>query len=67
MFGIAAAHLLNPETFAAIEGLKRQAQANGWTTSGAALRFVLDYPGVDSLIIAPRSVEQFAAYGIAAA
>jgi len=61
------AHLLNPETFAAIEGLKRQAQANGWTTSGAALRFVLDYPGVDSLIIAPRSVEQFAAYGIAAA
>jgi hypothetical protein len=31
---------------------------------GAALRFVLDTPGVDSLIIAPRSIEQFEAYGL---
>jgi aryl-alcohol dehydrogenase-like predicted oxidoreductase len=58
------AHLLTPESFAAIEQLKSAAEANGWTTAGAALRFVLDSPGVDSLIIAPRSGRQFAAYGI---
>jgi aryl-alcohol dehydrogenase-like predicted oxidoreductase len=30
-----------------------------------ALRFVLDTPGVDGLIIAPRRVEHFASYGLA--
>jgi aryl-alcohol dehydrogenase-like predicted oxidoreductase len=29
----------------------------------AALRFVLDTPGVDGLIIAPSRLEQFAALG----
>jgi hypothetical protein len=29
----------------------------------AAVRFVLDTPGIDGLIIAPRSAEQFASLG----
>ena len=58
-------HLLTSETFAAIEELARRAEAHGWTLPGAALRVVLDTPGVDSLIIAPRSLAQFAAYGFA--
>jgi aryl-alcohol dehydrogenase-like predicted oxidoreductase len=55
---------LTPETFEAIAGLERQAGERGWTLPGAALRFVLDAPGVDSLIIAPRSAAQLAGYGI---
>jgi aryl-alcohol dehydrogenase-like predicted oxidoreductase len=58
--------LLTPETFAAIEALRARAAAGAWTLPGAALRFILDTPGADSLIIAPRSVEQLAAYGIGA-
>lgn len=57
-------HLLTPETFKTIDGLRRRAAAEGWTVPGAALRFILDTPGVHSLIIAPRSVEQFAGYEI---
>lgn len=56
-------HLLTAESFDAIENLKRTAASNGWTVPGAALRFILDTPNVD-LIIAPRSAEQFAGYGI---
>jgi aryl-alcohol dehydrogenase-like predicted oxidoreductase len=56
--------LLTASTFAAIDGLERRAAERGWTTTGAALRFILDTPGVDTLIIAPRSAEQFEAYGI---
>jgi aryl-alcohol dehydrogenase-like predicted oxidoreductase len=56
--------LLTAASFEAIEGLRRHAAERGWTLPGAALRFVLDTPGVDALIIAPRSVEQFAAYNI---
>ncbi len=59
-------HLLNASSFDAIEALRQRAAANGWTVPGAALRFILDTPGVD-LIIAPRSAEQFAGYGIARA
>jgi hypothetical protein len=29
----------------------------------AALRFVLDTPGLDGLIIAPRRIDHFAGYG----
>jgi hypothetical protein len=47
-------------------GSSREADAHGWTLPAAALRFILDTPGVDSLIIAPRSLDQFAAYGIGA-
>ena len=32
--------------------------------AGAALRFVLDTPGVDGLVIAPRRTEHFASYGL---
>jgi hypothetical protein len=32
----------------------------------AALRFVLDTPGIDSLIIAPRTPSNFASYGLTA-
>lgn len=60
------AHLLTPKTFQAIEELSGQAEASGWTMPGAALRFILDAPGTDSLIIAPRSLEQFAGYGLGA-
>ena len=56
-------HLLTASSFDAIEALKRTASDNGWTVPGAALRFILDTPDVD-LIIAPRSAEQFAGYGI---
>jgi len=57
-------HLLTDETFEAIEGLRLKAAERGWSIPGAALRFILDTPGVDSLIIAPRSVEQFEGYMI---
>jgi len=56
-------HLLTASSFDAIEALKRTASDNGWTVPGAALRVILDTRGVD-LIIAPRSAEQFAGYGI---
>jgi aryl-alcohol dehydrogenase-like predicted oxidoreductase len=58
--------LLTPSTFAAIDRLRRRAADQGWTLPGAALRFILDTPGVASLIVAPRSVDQFDAYGIGA-
>jgi aryl-alcohol dehydrogenase-like predicted oxidoreductase len=58
------APLMNPTTFETIADLQSHANIRGWTLPAAALRFVLDTPGVDSLIVAPRSVEQFAAYGI---
>ena len=58
-------HFLNASTFEAIEALQRRAGEQGWTLPGAALRFILDTPGVDSLIIAPRSPEQFEGYAIA--
>ena len=58
--------LMTPTNFAAIAELQQQATEHGWTLPAAALRFILDTRGVDSLIIAPRSLEQFAAYGISA-
>jgi len=57
-------HLLTPQTFAAIDGLRARAETQGWSVPGAALRFILDTPGVASLIIAPRSVAQFDGYGL---
>ena len=55
---------LNEESFAAIDGLRRSAEARGQAMAEAALRFVLDTPGVDGLIIAPRRSEHFASYGL---
>jgi aryl-alcohol dehydrogenase-like predicted oxidoreductase len=51
------------EAFAAIESLRRSAEARQQTMAEAALRFVLDTPGVDGLIIAPRRLDHFASYG----
>ena len=61
----ACAAYLTPEAGEKIERLRRTAAAQGGTMAGAALRFVLDTPGVESLIIAPRRLEHFAAYGLA--
>jgi aryl-alcohol dehydrogenase-like predicted oxidoreductase len=60
----ACAAYLNAESFEAIERLKRSAEARNETTAEAALRFVLDTPGVDGLVIAPRRVEHFASSGL---
>ena len=54
---------LKRECFAAIEKLRESADAKGQSIAEAALHFVLDTPGVDALIIAPRTVEQFASLG----
>src|SRR5947209_3871704 len=55
---------LNEESFAAIERLRQSADARHETMAAAALRFVLDTPGVDGLIIAPRRIEHFASFGL---
>jgi aryl-alcohol dehydrogenase-like predicted oxidoreductase len=60
----ACAAYLTENSFDAIERLKRSAEARGETMANAALRFVLDTPGVDGLIIAPRRVEHFAGSGL---
>jgi aryl-alcohol dehydrogenase-like predicted oxidoreductase len=60
------ADLLTPETFAALDALRARADAQGWSMAGAALRFILDTPGAPDLIVAPRSLDQFDAYGIGA-
>ena len=59
------ADYLNAESFAAIERLRRSAEARQESMAQAALRFVLDTSGVDGLIIAPRRIEHFASYGLA--
>jgi aryl-alcohol dehydrogenase-like predicted oxidoreductase len=60
----ACAAYLNADSLNLIAGLKQSAEARGETMAGAALRFVLDTPGVDGLIIAPRRIEHFAGYGL---
>jgi aryl-alcohol dehydrogenase-like predicted oxidoreductase len=56
---------LGDRSSAAIEQLRRSAEARGEPMASAALRFVLDTPGVDGLIIAPRRIEHFASLGFA--
>jgi aryl-alcohol dehydrogenase-like predicted oxidoreductase len=58
--------LLVPSTFEAIEALRDRASRLGCSVPAAALRFILDTPGVSSLIIAPRSIAQFENYGVEA-
>ncbi len=58
------AHLLTPRTFEAVEALRRKAEAAGAPLPAAALRFILDTPGVAGLIIAPRTLAQLADYGV---
>jgi aryl-alcohol dehydrogenase-like predicted oxidoreductase len=52
------------QAFAAIEQVREDAEARGQTMAEAALRFVLDTPGVESLIIAPRRIEHFESLGL---
>jgi aryl-alcohol dehydrogenase-like predicted oxidoreductase len=59
----ACASYVSEESFAAIERLRQSADARHETMASAALRFVLDTPGVDGLIIAPRRAEHFASLG----
>jgi aryl-alcohol dehydrogenase-like predicted oxidoreductase len=59
----ACAHYLGEGSLAKIEELRRSAEARQQTMAEAALRFVLDTPGIDGLIIAPRRIEQFASLG----
>jgi len=54
----------SPDAFDAIEQLRRDAGERQQSMAEAALRFVLDTPGVDGLIIAPRKIEHFAAMGL---
>ncbi|MEA3062781.1 MAG: hypothetical protein QOJ94_2562 [Sphingomonadales bacterium] len=55
---------LSAESLEAVERLRRSAEARGETMAGGALRFVLDTPGLDGLLIAPRRVEHFASLGL---
>jgi aryl-alcohol dehydrogenase-like predicted oxidoreductase len=59
----ACAGYVNEDSFAAIEQLRRSADARHEAMAEAALRFVLDTPGVDGLIIAPRRIQHFAGLG----
>jgi aryl-alcohol dehydrogenase-like predicted oxidoreductase len=58
------ANYLTEESFAAIERLRQSADARSQPMAEAALRFVLDTPGVDGLIIAPRRIDHFASMGL---
>jgi aryl-alcohol dehydrogenase-like predicted oxidoreductase len=60
----ACAAYSNEQCFAAIEQLRQEADARQQTMSEAALRFVLDTSGLDSLIIAPRRLDHFASLGL---
>jgi aryl-alcohol dehydrogenase-like predicted oxidoreductase len=60
----ACAAYLNEDSSLAIERLRQTADARGESMAKAALRFVLDTPGVDSLLIAPRRIEHFAGMGL---
>ncbi|HEV8406907.1 MAG TPA: aldo/keto reductase [Sphingomicrobium sp.] len=56
---------LNEQSFATIEQLRQSAEGRQEPMASAALRFVLDTPGVDGLVIAPRTIEHFEDYGFA--
>jgi aryl-alcohol dehydrogenase-like predicted oxidoreductase len=55
---------LSEQSFAAIERLRHTAETRRQPMAEAALRFVLDTPGIDALIIAPRRIEHFAGLGL---
>ena len=50
--------------FAAIERLRQSAESRREPMPEAALRFVLDTPGLDGLIVAPRRIDHFASMGL---
>jgi aryl-alcohol dehydrogenase-like predicted oxidoreductase len=55
--------LLTDESFALIDDLRARATTTGASVSSLALKDLLATPGVAALIVAPRSREQFDAYG----
>lgn len=59
-----SAGYVTKEAVAEIERLRRSADEREEPMAEAALRFVLDTPGVDGLIVAPRRIEHFASMGI---
>jgi aryl-alcohol dehydrogenase-like predicted oxidoreductase len=61
----ACAAYLTAAARAAIDRLKDLAEGRGATMAEAALRFVLDTPGLDSLIVAPRRIAHFETSGLA--
>ena len=61
----ACAAYLSKESFSAIDRLRSSAEGRGQAMPEAALRVVLDTPGVDSLVIAPRRIDHFATMGLA--
>ena len=63
----ACANYSTDKAFAAIEQLRRSAEDRQESMAEAALHFVLDTPRVDGLIIAPRRIDHFAAFGLKAA
>ena len=60
----ACAAYLTAEARGAIARLEDLAEARGQTMAETALRFVLDTPGLDSLIIAPRRIAHFTDAGL---
>jgi len=60
----ACAAYLTTEARETIARLRAAAGARGETMARAALRFVLDTPGLDSLIIAPRRIAHFESSGL---
>jgi aryl-alcohol dehydrogenase-like predicted oxidoreductase len=61
----ACAAYLTPVARETIARLRGSAEARGETMAEVALHFVLDTPGVDSLIVAPRRIAHFASSGLA--
>ena len=57
----------NEQSFTAIEELRRSAETRQMPMPEAALRVVLDTPGVDGLIVAPRRIDHFASFGLPSA
>ena len=60
----ACAAYLTAKSRETIARLRAAAEARGETMARTALRFVLETPGLDSLIIAPRRIAHFASYGL---
>ncbi|HYX47279.1 MAG TPA: aldo/keto reductase [Sphingomicrobium sp.] len=54
----------NEVAFATIEQLRRSADRRRRPMAEAALRFVLDTPGLDGLVVAPRRIEHFESMGL---
>jgi aryl-alcohol dehydrogenase-like predicted oxidoreductase len=61
----ACAAYATDQAFAAIERLRQTAEERDQPMAEAALRFVLDTPGVDGLIVAPRRIDHFTTMGLA--